>query len=98
MRAENTEGTFTIFLEGEVDAQNAPTVKNEIYACLEGRGDSAVVFDAKDLIYISSAGLRVLLAAQKEAGKKISVVGLRPEVLEIFKMAGFQMLMDIKGS
>ena len=98
MRAENAEGLLTIFLEGEIDAQNATAVKKEIAACLEGRGNRAVVFDAKDLSYISSAGLRILLAAQKEAGKRISVANLRPEALEIFKMAGFQMLMDIKGA
>lgn len=97
MRAENAEGMLTIFLEGEIDAQNAPTVKKEIDACLEGRGSAAIVFDAKDLSYISSAGLKIILTAQKEAGERISVVNLRPEVLEIFKMAGFQMLMDIKG-
>ena len=100
LRADNAEGMLTIFLEGEIDAQNAPAVKKEIDACLEGSGNAAVVFDAKDLSYISSAGLKILLAVQKEAGKrkKISVAGLRPEVLEIFKMAGFQMLMDIKGA
>ena len=98
MRAENAEGMLTVFLEGEIDAQNAPAVKKEIDACLEGRGNGAVVFDAKDLSYISSAGLRILLAVQKKAGRRISVANLRPEVLEIFKMAGFQMLMEIKGS
>ena len=98
MRAEIAEGMLTIFLEGEIDAQNAPAVKKEIDACLEGRGNAAVVFDAKDLSYISSAGLRILLTVQKETGERISVVGLRPEVLEIFKMAGVQRLMDIKGS
>ena len=98
MRTENADGILTIFLDGEIDAQNAPTVQKEIDACLEGRENATVVFEAKDLSYISSAGLRILLAVQKKAGKKISVVGLRPEVLEIFKMAGFQMLMNIKGS
>ena len=98
LRAENAEGVLTIFLAGEIDAQNAAAVQREMDAFLERRGNAAVVFDAKDLSYISSAGLRVLLAAQKEVGKKISVAHLRPEVLEIFKMAGIQMLMDIKGS
>lgn len=98
MRAENTEGILTIFLEGEIDAQNAPAVKKEIEVYLERRADSAVTFDARDLSYISSAGLRILLAAQKEVGERVSVVGLRPEVLEIFKMTGFQRLMDIEGS
>ena len=96
LRAENAEGMLTVFLEGEIDAQNASAVKKEIDACLKERGDSAVAFDAKNLSYISSAGLRILLATQEEAGKRISVANLRPEVLEIFKMAGFQMLMDIK--
>jgi hypothetical protein len=64
---------------------------------LMSRGESALVLDARDLKYISSAGLRVILAIQKGLSTKISIINLSPEVLDIFQMEGFPYLMDVKG-
>ena len=47
--------------------------------------------------YISSAGLRVLLTIQKNQTGKISVINISDDVLDIFRMAGFQHFMDLKG-
>ena len=98
MRFDNSEGILTIFLEGDIDAQNAADIQQEIVEIIESQGEAALVFDARGLVYISSAGLRVILGIQKDQGKKVSVINLSAEVLEIFKMAGFQYLMEIKGA
>jgi anti-anti-sigma factor len=95
---DNKDGMLTIFLTGDIDAQNAAEIKNEVDEILKSRGDSTLVFDAKKLCYISSAGLRMILATQKAVRSKISVINLSPEVIEIFKLAGFQHLMEIKGA
>ena len=97
MRSENSEGILTIFLAGDIDAQNAADIQQEIREIVKYQKDSALVFDARELMYISSAGLRVMLTVQKEAEQKISIINLSPEVLEIFRMAGFQYLMEVKG-
>lgn len=97
MRSENSEGILTIFLAGDIDAQNAADIQQEIREIVKYQKDSALVFDARELMYISSAGLRVMLTVQKEADRKISIINLSPEVLEIFRMAGFQYLMEVKG-
>lgn len=96
MRFDNSEGILTIFLEGDIDAQNAADIQQEIVEIIESQGEAGLVFDARGLVYISSAGLRVILGIQKDQGKKVSVINLSAEVLEIFKMAGFQYLMEIK--
>lgn len=98
MRFDKSEGILTIFLEGDIDAQNAADIKQEIWEIIKSQGEAALVFDARELVYISSAGLRVILSIQKDRGTKVSVVNLSAEVLEIFKMAGFQYLMEIKGA
>ena len=98
MRAENSDGVFTIFLDSEIDAQNATAIKGQIDGLLPSRGEAPLVFDAKELTYISSAGLRLLLSTQKELGQKISVINVSPDIIEIFQMAGFQQLMNIKGA
>ena len=59
-----------------------------------------VIFDFSDLEYISSAGLRVLLNAQKvmdEKDSKVKVLGANEDVLEVFDVTGFIDIMDIEG-
>ena len=97
MRSEISEGILTIFLQGDIDAQNAADIQQEMEEILKSRGEAVLVLDARDLKYISSAGLRVMLVIQKESSNKISIINLSPEVLDIFQMAGFPYLMDVKG-
>lgn len=97
MRSESHEGILTIFLTGDIDALNAAEIQLEISEKLKSQDDAFLVLDARELMYISSAGLRVLLHFQKERNNKISVINLSDNLMEIFKMAGFQYLMDIKG-
>ena len=70
MRFDNSEGILTIFLEGDIDAQNAADIQQEIVEIIESQGEAALVFDARELVYISSAGLCVILCIQKELGGK----------------------------
>ena len=59
-----TEGTkLTIALEGRLDTTTAPELEAELNASLDGVKD--LVLDLKELVYLSSAGLRVVLGAQK---------------------------------
>ena len=97
MRCEHSEGVLTIFLTGDIDAQNAAEIQQEIMDIVKSRRLDALVLDARELAYISSAGLRVMLTVQKELNSKISIINLAAEVLDIFQMAGFQHLMEIKG-
>lgn len=97
MRSESHEGILTIFLTGDIDALNAAEIQLEISEILKSQDDAFLVLDARELMYISSAGLRVILHFQKERNNKISVINLSDNLMEIFKMAGFQYLMDIKG-
>ncbi len=57
-----------------------------------------LVFDVKNMEYISSAGLRVLLAAQKKMSKHgtMKVVNVSPEVMEIFEITGFTEILVIE--
>lgn len=97
MRSDNKDGILTIFLEGDIDALNATDVQQEIEEILQNQGDASLVFDARELAYISSAGLRVILTIQKKQHNNISIINLSAEVLGIFKMAGFQYMMELKG-
>ena len=85
-----------IVLEGRLDTVTAPELENELKSCLD---DVEVLsFELKDLQYISSAGLRVLLSAQKIMNKQGSMVVKNPseDIQEIFEVTGFSEILTIE--
>ena len=86
----------TIAVEGRLDTTTSPALENEIKSSLEGVTE--LIFDFEKLEYISSSGLRVLLAAQKEMNKRGSMKVIHPNeiVLEIFDVTGFADILNIE--
>ena len=86
---------LTITLEGRLDRNTAPLLEEKLKSSIDGV--SKLVFDFKDLEYISSAGLRVILAAQKKMKKDNSVVikGASSEVKDVFDVTGFSKILTI---
>ena len=96
--SQNKEGSkLTITLEGRLDTTTAPELENELKTALDGITE--LVFEIRDLAYISSAGLRVLLSAQKVMNKQGSMVirGASEEVMEIFDVTGFVDILTIES-
>ena len=89
-----TEYTFT--LEGRLDTITSPDLEGEINKATPGA--AKLILDLKNLDYISSAGLRVLLgAAQAMDGKGDMVVrNLNQSVREVFDLTGFSNLFNIE--
>lgn len=89
-----TELTFA--LEGRLDTITAPQFESEIKEEIEGT--TALVIDCEKLEYISSAGLRVLLSAQKLMNSKGTMVvrKVSEEVMEIFEVTGFSDILTIE--
>lgn len=90
---ENSSLTFA--LEGRLDTMTAPQLEAEVNSSLEGITDLA--FDFAKLVYVSSAGLRVLLAAQKKMNKqgKMEVRNVCPEIKEVLDVTGFSDILTI---
>ena len=87
---------LTIAVEGRLDTTTSPALETEIKSSLEGVTE--LIFDFEKLEYISSSGLRVLLAAQKEMNKRGNMKVIHPNeiVLEIFDVTGFADILDIE--
>lgn len=87
---------LTIALVGRVDASNASDLEQEVKSSLDGVTE--LVFDLEKLVYISSAGLRVLLAAHKAMAKKsgMKVVNANEMVKEVFDVTGFADILTIE--
>ena len=94
---KKAEGSkLTVFLEGRIDTTTAPSLDDELNASLDGVEE--LVIDFEKLDYISSAGLRVLLSAQKTMNKqgKMIVKNASEEVMEIFEVTGFSDILTIE--
>ena len=81
---------------GRLDTTTAPQLENELKAELD-RTDK-LVLDFEKLEYISSAGLRVLLSAQKVMGKKggMTIRRVNDVIMEIFEVTGFIDILNIE--
>lgn len=89
-------GILTIALEGRLDTTTAPELEQEIKSSLDGVTD--LLMDFAELTYISSAGLRVLLSAQKKMSKQgsMKVIHANEMVKEVFDVTGFSDILDIE--
>ena len=94
---KNQEGERLVFsLDGRLDTITAPQLEEEVKASIDDITE--LVFDFSDLTYVSSAGLRVLLSAQKTMNEKGSMVvkNVSDEIQEIFDVTGFSDILTIE--
>ena len=83
-------------ITGRVDTITAPTLDKTIN---ENLGEiKSLILDCKNLEYISSAGLRVLLSTQKKLQQKgtMKLKNVREEVMEVFEITGFVDILTVE--
>ncbi len=95
MRTTYKDNTLTLYLEGRIDSANASAVEAEVMEAVATAPGAALVLDAENLQYISSAGLRVLMRLRKQAKKALPVRNVSPEVYDILEVTGFTELLDV---
>ena len=90
------EKMLTIALEGRLDTLTAPELEAVLNDALAGVEE--LTFDFEKLDYISSAGLRVLLAAQKTMNRQgtMKVIHVNEMILEIFEVTGFSDILTVE--
>lgn len=94
------DNATTLSLNGRIDTATAPELEQAINRVIDG-GQRKVLLDFAGISYISSGGLRVLLATAKKLknpGDKFGICALSPEVLKILKLAGFTSIFSIYAS
>lgn len=87
---------LTIAIAGRLDTTTAPELEEAIKDVINEAED--LTLDFKDLEYISSAGLRVVLGMQKVMNKQgqMTVTNVGPEIMEILEVTGFSDILTIK--
>lgn len=97
VKKEKTDDTLRVEIEGSVDAVTAPELERELLPELSDV--KSIIFDMKDMDYISSAGLRVLLKVYQITSVKQSPIileNVRDELMYIFNDSGFAKFMEIR--
>ena len=85
---EQVDSTLIISLHGKLDTNAAPDLEEELYDSMDGIKE--LIFESKDLEYLTSAGIRVLVAAQQEMIDKgyMLLRNVCDDIMEIFEMTG----------
>ena len=86
----------TLIVSGRLDTQTAPELETELDAVLSGLKE--LTFDMTNLEYVSSAGLRVILKAQKamNAQGSMKLTGVNDSIMEVFDITGFLDILTIE--
>jgi anti-sigma B factor antagonist len=87
-------GILTVAIDGRLDTATAPELESFLGKNYDGTG--SIVFDCEKLLYISSAGLRVLLAVQKKSRGALKLINVCELVMEVFEMTGFADILTIE--
>ena len=89
MRKTVENGAMTVALKGEIDTISSVRLDREIG---EVAGLKSVTLDLKEVSYIASAGIRVLLGVGKRMspGADLALVNLQPAVRDIFRLCGLE--------
>ena len=88
------DGILSIAIDGRLDTTTAPQLESFIGENYDG--ECSIVIDCEKLAYVSSAGLRVLLAAQKKTKGAMKLVRVCELVMEVFEMTGFADILVIE--
>ena len=96
IQKERNDGCLIYKLEGRLDTNTSPELESDLRESIDDVTE--LIFDFEKLDYISSAGLRVLLAAQKIMNKQgsMKVISVNDQILEIFDVTGFSDILTIE--
>ncbi len=93
----NKEGSvLTVAIEGKLDTRTAPELEEMLKDSLDGI--TKLVLDLKELVYISSAGLRIVVTAEQTMEKQGEMVirNVNEDVMNIFEVTGFVDALNIE--
>ena len=89
------DNCYNIFLADHIDSGNATAVEEIINQELAGKAISSIIVNCQELVYISSAGLRILLRLKKKFSD-MKIIEVSSEVYDIFDMTGFTEMIEIQ--
>jgi len=100
IETRESDGVHIIAFEGNLDTNTSPEAEAKINELLEA-GKQKLLVNFEQLNFISSAGLRILLATVKKlntSGGALRICSLNSTVQEVFDISGFATILSVKGT
>ena len=97
LTAERREDVLSMDVKGRIDGSNATAFEEAMRNAIS-ETDRAVIVDLRELAYISSAGLRVIIIFAKlvkARGAGLALCGLSEQILDVFRISGFDKIVPI---
>ena len=94
---ELKRGTLTVYLSGELDQRMAAPIRSEIDALLDDAHIRRLVFDLRDLEFMDSSGIGLIIGRYKRMlrrGGSVAVTELYERIDKIFRMSGLYQLVE----
>ena len=91
--------TVVLHVAGDLDGSTAPVLRHALAGIIEDQGNLAVRLDLRDMTFVDSTGLSVLVGAQRrlrEKGGHLTLANLRPQTLKVFEIVGLSTMFDIR--
>jgi anti-anti-sigma factor len=91
------DDVLILAVDGRLDAASSPLLERKVNTFIDA-GQHKLLFNFENVTYLSSAGMRLLLAVSKKlaaVGGRMVVATVHDEVMEVMKMAGFDQLLEI---
>lgn len=93
---EQSGSILTVKPEGRIDTKTSPILESDIQKYIDSTDN--MILDFTNVDYISSGGMRVLLALHKKINKKggtFKVINVKDSILEIFNLVGFSNMVEV---
>lgn len=93
---EQSGSILTVKPEGRIDTKTSPILESDIQKYIDSTDN--MILDFTNVDYISSAGMRVLLALHKRLKKKggtLKVINVKDAIYDIFKLVGFHSMVEV---
>ncbi len=93
---EQSGSILTVKPEGRIDSKTSPILESDIQKYIDSTDN--MILDFTNVDYISSAGMRVLLALHKKLKKRggtLKVINVKDAIYEIFKLVGFHSMIEV---
>ena len=100
LTTERQDGVLSAEVNGRIDGTTAIAFEQAIKTAIE-ESDHALILDFKNLLYISSAGLRAILLIAKnlrQQNAKFALCSMSDQIREVFEISGFDKIVSIYGS
>ncbi|MBQ1838818.1 MAG: STAS domain-containing protein [Ruminococcus sp.] len=96
IKKKKTGSTLTVSVNGRIDTATAPEFDADVTQNLDGITN--LILDFKDVNYVSSAGLRVLLSLQKKmmAAGEMKLIHVNEAVSDVFEVTGFDEILTFE--